>query len=198
MNRIMASEKEKGQRQAAQGIQDLLGCTPEEAKKLIDAQREADKAAMTEAERIKAEAEDEKKSAAGERAEGKREKRDARIVMQLAAAGVTPEVDDKGNLAGRASRIVKLLDLPDDADAAAIKSAIDKLKGEEPSMFGALPDPSKPPSGDPPGNPPPAQPAETAFDQGRKAAQQRNQATAPAFDPKDPFNRNPAGATTTS
>lgn len=198
MNRIMAGEKDKGKRQAQQEIGDLLGVTPEEAKKLIDAKAEADKLAMSEADRIKADAEEKAKKAETDTAAANRTKRDAAIVVQLAAAGVTPEIDDQGNLTGRASRIVKLLDLADDADAAAIKSAIDKLKGEEPSMFGATPDPTKPPSGDPPGNPPPGQPAETAFDAGKKAAQQRNSTAAPAFDPKDPFGKKAAaGAATT-
>lgn len=105
-------------------VAETLGMSPAEAKKILDAKNAADREAMTEAERIKAEAED--KAAAADKAKSEAETaiHNANVTAALSEAGVT---DNPGAL-------VPLVVVDTGADAAAIKAAVDTLLKERPGL----------------------------------------------------------------
>lgn len=197
VNEIMAAEKEQGRRSAEASIAEQLGCTIEEAKTILEAHRAADEATKTEAEKLRDQAAKDQEKAKADTALAQRMARDAALTVLLSANGVTVELDDKGEMTGRAARIVKLLDVPNDANAEVMKAAIEKLKTDEPALFaaqappapgpGGIPTPpvpgAPPPPGLPPGSPPATPPAQDGLSRGAARAAEINKRDAEPFDP---------------
>lgn len=121
----------------------MLGCTPEEAKALLDKQREADSAAMSDADRKAAEADRDKAKALEDSNRAKVAERNANVMIALVSEGVQFERNDDGSLKGKGARVMQLVnaDLEPGADAAAIATAVASVKADTPELFVA-------PSGD--------------------------------------------------
>jgi hypothetical protein len=193
VNAIATREKAEGREAAVKAITEQLGYPPEEAKKILDAAKDAENALLSEAQKAAAKAAEDQTKANDDLALARRIARDAALTVALTAHGVVPELDDKGNMTGRAARIVKLLEVGDDADAVAMTAAIEKLKTEEPALFTGAPTPTpppggpKPPDGNPPGNPPPAPAPTDAIARGAERAKAVNAQNAEPFDPTKPL-----------
>lgn len=168
---IATREADKAKRAATKAMLEELGFTSkEEAAKFVNGAKEAEKAQMTEAERIKAEAEAEKAAAAAERATFANERHTATLERALVMAGVPLDPDKPEKLA----RVARLVDVEVGADAAAIKAAVEAVKVEFPQMFGApgsAPSPSSEPATG--GAPPTRTNGMTALERGAAAAKQR-------------------------
>ncbi len=164
VDRIAAREKDEGRRAALASVTDALGCTPEEAKAILDAHRAAEDEQKTEAQRAREKADADAATAVEATAKATRAERDARLAMILLGSGVTIEVDEQGVPKGRAARILSLVTagLPNDADSAKLVEAVEAVKVDMPELFGG-PAPNgggvKPPSGEPGTPPPPGAPA---------------------------------------
>jgi hypothetical protein len=133
-----------------------LGMPASEAAKLIKRAKDADKAAMTEAERAAAEAREAQEKAQRDAAEAARLAHASRVQIALVRAGVHP---DKLEWAAR------LVAAEPGADDKAVQAAIDAAKAAVPEVFaGAAPTgpvppaPGAPPSSNPPGSPPAPKP----------------------------------------
>lgn len=150
VNRISAQQKEEGKRAAEKAMADALGVTLEEAKAIVERQKQAELAAMSDAERAKAEAETEKAAAVQANAEAQRILTGAKVTAALVASGVP---------AAKLELVGRMVVVAPDADDAAIQAAVDSIKTTMPEAFtpGATPPPGTPPvpSSTPPGSPPP-------------------------------------------
>ena len=136
LDRIVQREKAQATAAQARTIAETLGCTVEEAKAKLAAAAEAERAAMTEADRKKAEAEADKQAAAKEKAEAQALKRATMAERALVRAGFTiPKDDDKGEALAYGTRL--LGGVAPDADEAAIVAEVGQLKTRFPSLFGA-------------------------------------------------------------
>ncbi len=168
---MMAREKDQGRRSAEESIAKQLGCTPEEAKAILDDARKKDDAQKTEAQRATEAANAEKAAATKEKEEARREKLNTRIEAALIRAGVAQAEDDKDGkkFEAKMARLMRLVDVDLDADVAAVAAAVKTLKDEEPGLFGATQKKGAPNS-DPTGKPPAKQPDTDAFTRGRDRA----------------------------
>jgi hypothetical protein len=122
VDRIIAREKAAARRAAERDVQAYL-----EAEKA-----KADEAALSEAERAKAEAARERAEADRLKAEAAAERLTAKLERRLLAAGVPDAA---------LTRVVRMVDLPADADDDTIAAEIDALKADAPALF-------TPPDGD--------------------------------------------------
>ncbi len=188
VERIAAREKDEGRRAALASVTEALGCTPEEAKAILDEHRAAEDERKSEAQRAREKADADSATAVEATASAKRAERDARLAMILLGSGVTIEVDDAGAPKGRAARILSLVTagLPADADSATLLAAVEAVKTDMPELFGATPAPGggvKPPSGEPGTPPPNGAPAPAGgLARGAERAKQMNEQTK-KFDP---------------
>lgn len=144
------------QAQLDAAIAQALGMPVAEAKKVLKAQEDARKAAMTEAERIQAEAREAVEKAQRDAATATQTAHDARVQIALVRAGVHP---DKLEWAAR------LVGAPTGADDKALADAITAAKAAVPEVFagtstGPVPPPAggTPPPSNPPGSPPAPKP----------------------------------------
>ncbi|TQF05537.1 hypothetical protein E6W39_29055 [Kitasatospora acidiphila] len=149
LSRLLAREKSQGERSAVRRLAADLGFADATALKTwVDAQRAAEQAALSEAER-REQAATQALAAADERERRAEERLRAAIrqtaLMRLGAAG--------DGLADAE----RLLDVPDDADDQAVAVAAAELKARRPELFGpAAPAVAPPaPGGAPAGGPPP-------------------------------------------
>lgn len=188
LNRIAAREKDEGKRAAQREIAEMLGCTPEEAKQILDKRREDERAAMDEAGRIKAEAEDARKKADTDKnaaeqakAEAAQAKRETLIERALIRAGLAD--DEDGTALAYALRMVEP-DVPADADLAKALEVVNKAKEKFPALFAGVATPPPPPGGQPPGGPPRPAGAKTGIEAGRERAVKEREARGT---PTDPF-----------
>lgn len=149
LQRIMADEKRQGKRSGTTEALQKLGFDKlEDAEAFITTARERDKAAMTEAERKAAEAEEAKTAADKRQADADKLVRTTTMERALVRAGVNDaDLDDAVTLLGTG--------LAADADADAIKAAADKLKERRAELFdGQSTGNGRPPAGGmPPGRP---------------------------------------------
>lgn len=144
VNAIATREKAEGERAAERKLAEQLGVPVAEAKKILQAHKDAQTAALTEAERAKQEAEQEKEAAAKDRAEAAAERLLVKKERALIRAGLHE---------GRLGRAVKLVEVDDPAaDDAALDKAVGDLKKEMPELFTRPPGAA--PSGSPQGTPP--------------------------------------------
>lgn len=162
------------QRKTKQEIADQLGVSLDDAKKIIEAAREAEAAAKTEAQReleaasqAKAEAEKAKADAAAERFQSKLERK---LYAAGVGAGLTDSEDDQRKRDGLMARALRMVDLAPDADDEAIAAEIEQIKADVPGLFTTA-TASSAPSGVTPSKPPTGgQPQTSALDKGRERA----------------------------
>jgi DNA-binding transcriptional MerR regulator len=151
LDRIAGRERAQGKRAAEQAFAADLGMSVEEVKAALKAKNDADLAAMSEADRKLAEANDLVKTATAREAAAAARDRSADIRAALADADVPSKV---------AGRLLSLVDAElggNPADADHIAAAIEAVKTDLPALFAPAADPQtqvRPPNGDPRGKPP--------------------------------------------
>lgn len=168
VNRIAATEKEQGKAAALREVQEALGVDLDTAKAILKEHNERTESQKTEAQKAKDAADKERAEAEKDRAAAAREIYDARLTRAFVAAGLTDEA--------KISKYGKLVDVEVGKPYEDIKAAVEKLKEEEPALFGTVvtQDPKKrppAPSSDPKGTPPKAKQDEDAFSRGMARAQ---------------------------
>lgn len=146
VNALVAKERRETEAAATRKLTETLGMDPAEAAAAIAKAKEAELAAMGEADRKLAEA--------AER-ESKAEAREAAAAAREHESTVRDLLVESGVPASKAKTAVRLLDVKAGDDDATIKAAIEAVKVDWPEMFTAEVTPPKPaPSGLPGGNPP--------------------------------------------
>jgi hypothetical protein len=134
-----AKEAERSGKQAAEAaIAEQLGLSVEEAKKIIDASREADEAKKSEIDKLREQNESIKKDSETRVGEVQREHHIDRVKLNLIRAGValpedtaeSPDASDKA-----LDRVVGLVSVPVGASVEEIKDNIAELKTEFASLF---------------------------------------------------------------
>jgi hypothetical protein len=132
-----------------------MGMTLAEAKKALKAKKDADLAAMTEAQRLQAEAAEKEAASAKATSDAAAATAKANLTIALVRAGVHPDkLEWAGRLVGDTSGM----------DDKALEAAITAAKTAVPEVFagtstGPVPPPgSPPPPSNPPGTPPPPKP----------------------------------------
>lgn len=126
---IMTREKNQGKRAGQRELVESLGFEKlEDAQAFITAQREAEDAAKTEAQKLADQAAKDRRDAEAAKAEVAQERRTTAIERALVRAKVgDDDLDDATLLLSR--------DLDDDADADAITAATTALKERRPELF---------------------------------------------------------------
>lgn len=146
LDNVAGRTRAEERRKAEQAVAEQLGVPIDEAKDIIEAKRQVDDAQKTEAQRAREEADREKETAKAVIAAAAEEKKAAKAERALMAAGV-----DVAKL-GRATTLL-LADVSDIEDAEKLKTSVESLKTDVPSLFGVAPPPGAP-SSDPAGQPP--------------------------------------------
>ena len=149
LNRLLAREKQQGERAAIRRLVEQLGFTKtEDLTTFVQQQRDAQAAQLSEIERREQAAADAAAAAAAREAQAIARERAAVRRAALVALGATG--DDLKDAE-------RLLAVDDDADEQAIAEAAEALKARRPELFGsstALVPPAAP-GGSPAGGPPP-------------------------------------------
>ena len=158
LTRIATAESAKGKRAGAAEVAAELGMTVAEAKALIATATAAQEAAKTEAQKATDAATAAKTAADAATATAAQTILASKVTTALVIAGITPQVDGKANPA--LAMAVRLVDVPADADDAAITAAIDIVKAAAPAFF-APPVPK--PNGEPANGPTKTRAAGTTF-----------------------------------
>lgn len=163
---IAARKADQARRGATKALLEELGFTSkEEAAKFVNGAKEAERAQMTEAERVRTEAEAVKAAAEADRLAIASERHTAAVERALVQAGAPID---------KLARIARLVDVEQGADPEAIATSIDLVKAEFPQMFGQpghAPSPSSEPAS---GGPAPTRTTGmTALERGAAAAKQR-------------------------
>lgn len=147
VNAIAAKEKADGKRAAETEVAALLGCTPAEAKAILDKHNEAERNKMTEAEKAQADAAAAKAAAEETQRQANELLHSAKVATALFTAGVP---------LAQAGDVAKLVDAPVGADDATIAAAITATKTAFPALFTGTPAPTPPAPSSVPGGAPPA------------------------------------------
>jgi hypothetical protein len=164
---VASTEHAKGSREGRKALLQELGFEKfEDIQTLVATHKDAQLAAMTEAERMKAEAAEAVKAAKADRAAIAAERHSFSVERALMAAGAQGEL----------ARISKLVDVEVGADPEAIQAAVDALKADPTLkvLFGAAtatPAPSEPSGGGPSSRP---SPRPDALSRGDEKAKARN------------------------
>ena len=158
LTRIATAEAAKGKRAGAAEVAAELGMTVAEAKALIATATAAQEAAKSEAQKATDAATASKTAADAATATAAQTILASKVTTALLVAGIVPQVDGKANPA--LAMAVRLVDVPADADDAAITAAIDLVKTAAPAFF-APPVPK--PDGEPANGPTKTRPAGTTF-----------------------------------
>lgn len=131
MNATAARVETAAKAKAQQELADALGVSVDEAKQIIADRKAADESRKSEAEKAAEAAKADRAEAERIKGEAATERHHARLERALSKAGL--DVDNAALLrAGLAA-----IDVPTDADADAVKAAVDKLKTDAPALFGA-------------------------------------------------------------
>jgi hypothetical protein len=149
LNRLLACEKQQGERSAVRRLVEQLGFTKtEDLTSFVQQQRDAQAAQLSEIERREQAAADATAAATAREAQAVARERAAVRRAALVALGATGE-DLKD--------AERLLAVEDDADEDAITEAATALKARRPELFGATTAavPPAAPGGSPAGGPPP-------------------------------------------
>lgn len=169
VTRMLTREKDQGEaaglRKLEEQLQAEFGVDLDTAKKMLKASKDRQEAEKTEAQRAKEAADAEKAAAAKERQEAATERHSVKVERALLKAGADPEKID---------RLGRLVDAEVGADEAAIVAAVEAVKTDFPTVFGASGG-AGPTDGEAQGGrrPPKATP-EGAEDRGRARAKARN------------------------
>lgn len=137
-------------RKSVEDLAKELGVPLDEAKAIIKKAKDADDAEKSDAQKAREAADKEKVEAETAKQEAAVEKHNARVERALIKALPT-DLDDK-DLDAKVGRLARLIDVEVGADEAAIKTAVEALKKDEPLLFGSTKG-GMPPS-DPNGRPP--------------------------------------------
>jgi hypothetical protein len=165
LDRLLGQRVAETKRATTKGFLADLGVNSvDEAKALVKAHKEAELAAMTEADRLRAEAAEAKATYEQQSAALATERHSLSVERALAAAGA------QGDLA----KVSKLVDVEVGADATAVQAAVDATKTQFAALFGAAtatPAPSEPSGGGAPSRP---SPKPDALSRGEEKAKARN------------------------
>jgi hypothetical protein len=167
VSRVASTEHAKGSREGRKALLEELGFDKfDDLKTLVSTHKEAQRAAMTEAERLKAEAADAKAAADAERTALASERHTLNVERALQAAGAQGDI----------SRLVRLVDVEVGSDAAAVQAAVESIKAD--ATFAALFRPATAPlaSSEPTGGGAPSRPTHSpdALTRGEERAKARN------------------------
>lgn len=147
LDTLLANRVQQAQRSASTALLTELGfANKADAQTWVNQQREAAKAQMTEAERVRAEAEEKAQQATALQAQASESIRNLAVERALITTGA--------DLA-KAGQMVAMVKVEPDADAAAITAAVEAFKTEWPALFGTPgkpPPSSEPANGGPPGS----------------------------------------------
>jgi hypothetical protein len=149
LNRLLAREKQQGERAAVRRLVEQLGFTKaDDLTAFVQQQRDAQTAALTDLERREQAAAD--ATAAAQQREAQAVARERAAARRAVLVGLGATGDDL-----RDAEL--LLVVVDDADEATIIEAAQALKARRPELFGAstVPVPPAAPGGSPAGGPPP-------------------------------------------
>ena len=176
LTRLAAREKAQGERAGEKTgmrkIAELLGLDPETfdvaaVRKILDGQRNAEEAKLSDADKAKAAAQTDREAAAADRAAALNERLAGRKERVLRAAGV-PE--GKGLSVAAAA-----LDIAFDDDDATVNAAVTALQGDIPGLFApGAPRVPGAPGGAPTGTPPRQQPNGDKYEAGAARARALN------------------------
>ena len=158
LTRIATAEAAKGKRAGAAEVAAELGMTVAEAKVLIEGAKAAQEAAKTEAQKATDAATASKTASDALGVTAAATILASKVTTALVIAGIAPQVDGKVNPA--LAMAVRLVDVPADADDAAITAAIAAVKAAAPAFF-APPVPK--PDGEPQTGPTKTRPAGAMF-----------------------------------
>lgn len=152
LDRTVGARVAEAQRQATRKLVEELGFSKvDDLKTLVQAQRDAEKAQMTEAERLRGEAQEAKAQAEAHQRALAALQHSVNIERELAKAGAQ----------GDTARLVRMVDLEPGSDPAAVSGAVEALKKDYPALFGAATAPPFPstetPGGGSPVRTPPTQ-----------------------------------------
>lgn len=156
---VATREKDQGRRQgrdeALRTLATELGfTTPEEIRTFVEAKRQADAAAMSDAERKATEAQTAKAAADQAKAEAAAATRDAKRTTLLVRAGALDDEDPtKGGNLTDALALLSARVAPD-ADDATVQAEVAALKVRRPELFAAVVVPARGVDGRPVGGPP--------------------------------------------
>lgn len=155
LNAILARERTSAQQAATQQLANDLGVSLDEAKQIVAQRKSDDDAKRTEAERAAAAWKTAQEGAEAIKAAAEQERHEAKLERALSRAGL--DVDNETmRRAGLAA-----LDVPANADAAAVTAAVEQLKTDAPALFGSASTTVTPPSSTPPHAPRPPAPQNT-------------------------------------
>ena len=182
VNALIAAERtkatESAKTKAAEDLAKDLGMSVGDAKALIEAQKAASDKDLTEAQKARRDADNEKTAATKERAEAKAEVFSTRAEKALLRAGVAlpAEADDKDGVKAAAvlERVSKMLTVGVDATPEQIAADVKTLKESFPALFGTAVDPGKRIPNTDPKAPPRERPASgDAYKRGQERAAAR-------------------------
>ncbi|MGW3657229.1 hypothetical protein ACWD6R_16710 [Streptomyces sp. NPDC005151] len=146
LTRLLAREKQQGERAAVRKLVEQLGfAKTDDLAAFVKAQQDAQDAQLTEVQRREKAADDAAAAAAArEAAAVAREKAAVRRSALVALGATGADLADAE----------RLLTVDDDADEQAVTGAATALKARRPELFGKTPTPAAAPGGSPAGGPP--------------------------------------------
>lgn len=185
---MLAAEKAQGQRAAERTMLEGLGVTDAaEAKRILDAHREAERQRLSDTERAKQDADAAKARADADRAAAAAERRAAAIERQLVRAGLQlPENADEAEKA--LAKAVRLVELEGEPTPDAVKAAVDDVKAQFAPLFTPATDAGRPTGGDPNGRGQRPNGAPTGVAAGRERARKEAEAREKRGNPLDRFH----------
>lgn len=128
LTRLLASEKDQGRRAAQRELLEQLGVeTLDQAKAVLQREKEAEDARKTEAERLAEQARQDRAQAQADREAARQELLDSRVRAALIASGVE-DGEDLGDLVG-------LVKATSDDDSGTIREKVDALRQRRPGLF---------------------------------------------------------------
>lgn len=138
VDRLIGQRTAEAQRQASRNLVKELGFEKvDDLKALVTAQRDAEKAQMTEAERLRTEAAEAKAATDTERQLLANERHSLSVERELTKAGAQ----------GDTARLVRMVESEVGAEPKAVSEAVGKLKADFPALFGTSALPSSEPAG---------------------------------------------------
>jgi hypothetical protein len=149
LNAIAANEKKQGRAAALKEIEDILGCSPADAKKALDEFKAERDKNLTDIEKRQAEAEERDRKARELEAKAREDSLNGRIAVALARSGCFEAMDD-------AVALVRRRDVKYGSEDADIVKAVEDVKEKMPALFGAAETVPKTPRGVGGGKPPAA------------------------------------------
>lgn len=188
VQRIAAAEKAQGERAGRRALLTELGldenAKPEEVKARLEQAEQIRRQQETEAETKAREAAEAATAAQAREAAAAARELDARKTVALVRAGLAPKdgatAEEQAAYDATLSDALKLVDVPANADDAAIKTAVEALKTRIPALLtvAAAPAPPTPPAPIPGGRPNPPAP-DDKFEAGRQRALQQAERAQP-------------------